>query len=104
MKKPPSGVCDQDESLEEQKDNNGRLGRWAILLAGTNYKIKYRPGLVHQNADCLSRLRIAHIQTNETYPDIKPGRGPVMLVNQEIPRRWSSLGNRKKYANLGKGN
>ena len=48
--------------LEEQKDNNGRLGRWAIRLASTNYKIKYRPGRIHQNADCLSRLKIANVQ------------------------------------------
>ena len=50
--------------LAAQKDNNGRLGRWAILLAGVNYKIKYRPGKIHQNADCLSRIRIASIQTD----------------------------------------
>ena len=48
--------------LEDQKDNNGRLGRWAIRLSSTNYKIKYRPGRIHQNADCLSRLKIANVQ------------------------------------------
>ena len=47
--------------LQDQKDNNGRLGRWAIQLANVNYKIKYRPGKVHQNADCLSRIKIASI-------------------------------------------
>ncbi|KAI9557136.1 hypothetical protein GHT06_016943 [Daphnia sinensis] len=48
--------------LKNQKDNNGRLGRWAILLAATNYELKYRPGRIHQNADCLSRLKVASIQ------------------------------------------
>jgi hypothetical protein len=56
--------------LENQKDNNGRLGRWAILLAGTNYKIRYRPGRIHQNADCLSRLRIASINVADLNIDI----------------------------------
>ncbi|KZS07329.1 Uncharacterized protein APZ42_028972 [Daphnia magna] len=48
--------------LKNQKDNNGRLGRWAILLAATTYELKYRPGRIHQNADCLSRLKVASIQ------------------------------------------
>jgi hypothetical protein len=56
--------------LENQKDNNGRLGRWAILLADTNYKIKYRPGRIHQNADCLSRLRVSHIRIENSEIDI----------------------------------
>jgi hypothetical protein len=56
--------------LENQKDNNGRLGRWAILLAGTNYKIRYRPGRLHQNVDCLSRLRVSSIQIENSDNDI----------------------------------
>ena len=56
--------------LENQKDNNGRLGRWAILLAGTNYKIKYRPGRIHQNADCLSRLRVSYVRIENSEIDI----------------------------------
>ena len=56
--------------LSEQKDNNGRLGRWAILLGGVNYKIKYRAGRVHQNADCLSRLQISALQPDPDGKDI----------------------------------
>ncbi|KZS10205.1 Uncharacterized protein APZ42_025379 [Daphnia magna] len=52
--------------LKHQKDNNGRLGRWVILLAVTNYELKCRPGIIHQNADCLSRLKIASIQLAST--------------------------------------
>jgi hypothetical protein len=52
--------------LEDQKYVNGRLGRWAIALSAVNYKIRYRPGRIHQNADCLSRLKVASIQTVDT--------------------------------------
>ena len=53
--------------LHSQKDHTGRLGRWAIQLENLNYKIKYRPGRVHQNADCLSRLKIATVFTSQTH-------------------------------------
>ena len=52
--------------LKNQKDSNGRLGRWAIELAGVPYEIKYRPGRVHQNADALSRLKVASLATTQT--------------------------------------
>ena len=48
--------------LENLKDENGRLGRWAIQLTNMKYKIKYKPGRVHQNADCLSRIQMAYIK------------------------------------------
>jgi len=72
LDKPFSVISDHRplQWLENQKDNNGRLGRWAILLAGTNYKIRYRPGRIHQNADCLSRLRIASINVADLNIDI----------------------------------
>ena len=47
--------------LEDIKDENGRLGRWAIQLANMKYKIKYKPGRIHQNADCLSRIQMTCI-------------------------------------------
>ncbi|KZS02628.1 Uncharacterized protein APZ42_000258, partial [Daphnia magna] len=52
--------------LKNQKDNNGRLGRLAIVLAATNYELRYRPGRIHKNADCLSRLKIASTQLVST--------------------------------------
>ena len=48
--------------LAQQKDDSGRLGRWAVKLAAYDYRIVYRPGRVHQNADSLSRLRVAAAQ------------------------------------------
>ena len=42
--------------LNSIKDPTGRLARWAIELSNMRYTIKYRPGRVNQNADCLSRI------------------------------------------------
>ena len=47
--------------LQSLKDETGRLGRWAIRLANVKYTIRYRPGRVHENADCLSRIPIASV-------------------------------------------
>ena len=63
--------------LASQKDNNGRLGRWAVLLAGYDYKIVYRPGRVHQNADYLSRLRVAAITA------LQDGGCPTTIANKQ---------------------
>lgn len=56
--------------LENQKDHSGRLGRWAILLSNLNYKIVYRPGRIHQNADCLSRLKVSAISIGKENTNI----------------------------------
>ena len=35
---------------------SGRMQRWAIMLSGYQYKLRYRPGTTNANADALSRL------------------------------------------------
>ena len=51
--------------LELFKDENGRVGRWAVQLANMKYKILYKPGRIHQNADGLSRIQM----TSTTHDD-----------------------------------
>ena len=57
------------QCLALQKDNNGRLGHWAILLAGVNYKIKYRPGKIHQMpiVSLVSVLPVFKLTTHHSY-------------------------------------
>ena len=41
--------------LDCMKDQKSRLTRWALTLQPYHYKVEYRPGAYHQNADGLSR-------------------------------------------------
>ena len=38
---------------------SGRIQRWALVLAGYNYTIKYCNGVTHGNCDALSRLPLS---------------------------------------------
>ena len=51
--------------LESFKDTNGRIGRWPVQLANMRDKIIYKPGKVHQNADCVSRIQMTCIIPNK---------------------------------------
>ena len=42
--------------LTNLKDPEGRLARWALKLQAFDYEIQHRAGVMHQNADGLSRL------------------------------------------------
>ena len=42
--------------LNNCKNNNGRLARWALLLQQFAFDIRYKKGSLHTNADALSRL------------------------------------------------
>ena len=43
------------EALQTSKKLTGRLARWALLMQQYNYKVAFRPGKTHQDADGLSR-------------------------------------------------
>ena len=42
--------------LQQMKDPDGRLARWALKLQHYDFSIVHRAGAIHQNADGLSRL------------------------------------------------
>jgi len=48
--------------LESMKEKDaGRVARWGKLLSSMKYKIKYKEGKIHRNADFFSRIPIAAI-------------------------------------------
>jgi hypothetical protein len=50
------------------KDPNGRLARWSIYLQAYEFEIIHRKGLIHSNADTLSRpvMKITSIEEEDT--------------------------------------
>ncbi len=91
-----------------QKDNNGRLKRWAIFLADNNYKIKYRPGRIHQNADCLLRLRVSHVRIEniDIWASQAADRADPLCqaINNYLENEILSEKDKKKTAYMGKRN
>ena len=55
--------------LETHKDEKSRLGRWAIELSAVKYKIFYKPGKEHANADFLSRIRVVNAEERTVFTD-----------------------------------
>ncbi|KAL7839170.1 hypothetical protein SRHO_G00258280 [Serrasalmus rhombeus] len=53
-----------------------RMQRWALLLSAHNYTIEYRKGVLHANADGLSRLPLPHA------PSEKQGAVEVFYTSQ----------------------
>ena len=52
--KPLLGLIGADKPLPSMAA--ARIQRWAVLLSGYNYELKYRCGDANGNADCMSRL------------------------------------------------
>lgn len=69
-----------------------RIQRWSVLLRAYEYKIIYKPGKFHSNADGLSRLPVPSKQKEEETPE------RVLMLDQvdDIPinvaqvRKWTS--------------
>ena len=60
--------------LKTFKDETGRLGRWSIMLANTNYTVEYRPGRIHGNADFLSQIPVC---------SVREGLTKVVIINEQ---------------------
>jgi hypothetical protein len=50
--------------LRTKKDLAGRLARWSLCLQEYDVEIRYRSGILHQNADCLSRNPLLATEKN----------------------------------------
>ena len=55
--------------LQTHKDEKSRLGRWAIELSTLKYKITYKPGKEHANADFLSRIQVVTEEERTEFTD-----------------------------------
>lgn len=67
--------------LNNLKELQGRLGRWALLLQESNYTVFYRKGKLHQDADSLSRHQSEAVTLNEYDCEIPVYSCFVPLVN-----------------------
>ena len=47
---------------------SARIQRWSLILAAYNYKIQFKPGVQHNNADMLSRLPLPDFPTQIPTP------------------------------------
>ena len=54
--KPLLGLFAEDKGFPDRSD--ARILRWALLLSAYEYKLEFRPGKLHGNADGLSRLHL----------------------------------------------
>ncbi|PIK33227.1 hypothetical protein BSL78_29961 [Apostichopus japonicus] len=60
--------------LLSMKEPSGKFARWIVFLQAYDFKVKYRPGRVHSNADALSRRvyetepQISHVGQNSLSP------------------------------------
>ena len=69
--------------LPKTKDPYGRIGRWALLLQGYNYKIKHLPGQQNVVADVLSRF-FAHDAKEEDGENTKAENDAIQQKLQEL--------------------
>jgi transposase InsO family protein len=57
--RPLLGLLGEDKAIPQHA--SPRVQRWAIILAGYEYKLLYRKGSLNSNADCLSRLPLPDV-------------------------------------------
>ncbi len=64
------------ETLMEGKQNNKRLLNWSMKLSEFSFKVIYRPGVMNQPADCLSRQAWSGV-TKESDPEPSSKEGQM---------------------------
>ena len=71
--------------LMNLKDPNGRLARWSIYLQAYEFEIIHRKGLIHANADTLSRpvLVIARAQSRANQKIDTQPNDQAIVINDE---------------------
>ena len=74
--------------LMEANKLNAYGERWVSELAEYNFTIKYRPGIVNRDADCLSRLPLdvehyMKLCTDEVFPDAFRKGIPIELTHRD---------------------
>ena len=55
--------------LQEMKNANPRLTRWALAIQPFTFRVTHRPGVKHGNADGMSRQSWTNVDTNIPSPD-----------------------------------
>ena len=70
--------------LPTTKDPYGRIGRWALLLQGYNYKIRHLPGQQNVVADVLSRFFAQENVKISSGENNKPGSDEIQQRLQEL--------------------
>ena len=74
--KPLEGLLGEGRGIPQMA--SPRIVRWALMLAAYDYKLKYKSGATHQNADALSRLPL------KQSPVEVPTPGDVVLLLEFI--------------------
>ena len=77
-----------------EADKLGAFGeRWVSRLSEFNFTIRYRPGIVNKDADCLSRIplditKYLHLCTEEVKPDAFQAVMAGVKIRQQCDETW----------------
>ena len=74
--KPLQHIFDEDKPIPTLA--SAMIKRWAIIPGAYNYKVEYRPGVQHSNADVLS-----HLPLLEAISEV-PEAGETILLMENL--------------------
>jgi RNA:NAD 2'-phosphotransferase (TPT1/KptA family) len=73
--------CQALTTMLKDKNPTGRLGRWVAHLSQFNFEVQYKKGLLHRQADGLSRLPVFKAETEPSEQDICPPLCTLQDIN-----------------------